>query len=309
MDNNGHPAQDRLTVPGTPQTNKFCAKCNLPFDKENPFFECSICLARVHVTCSAGKYSDAEIAKLKRAITPFFYACFNCTDKFQSGKLKATINNTERMAINHGKEMEKLKNLYELKANQMLTTIQQHETQLQETTRQLELTKIGIAGSSKQANKRARNEEDLNDGNLNDTFSGFNFTKEIAIEIVKQAVAPLIDTMQSFNRRLDEQAAMINEFRQNHQTQHLQFPQLPQTRAPTTPRNAPNLPTKSRLSKKDEAKINMLSYAQAVALAALPPQNIRNISIKGDNAEALKVATALRKDNLFAELPIAPITN
>lgn len=96
---------------------------------------------RVHVSCTTGKYNENEIAKLKRTTTPFFYACFNCTDKFQSGQLKATITSSEKTALLHAKEMEKLKNLYELKANEMLVAIQQKDEVIQDKIRQIELQK------------------------------------------------------------------------------------------------------------------------------------------------------------------------
>lgn len=288
----------------TPHRNKYCLKCNQHFDAANPFFQCSFCGSRVHCACTIGKYNEKEIEKLKRQTTPFHFACFNCEENFTNGSLKASITASEKQALLHAKEMEKLKNLYEHKANDMLELLNEKDEIIQQKTRESKLNKIGAPGPS---GKRTRFEENEN---FDETFSGFLPTKDIIAEIVKQAIAPIVDTLSLFQRRLDDQAVLLGNLRQpqpNMQTQN-QFPMLPDLRLPTTPRNAITPRTnKPRLSRKDEARIQTLSYAQAVALAAMPAENIRNISIMGEHDEALKIANTLRKDNLFADMPINAI--
>lgn len=103
---------------------------------------------------------------------------------------------------------------------------------------------------------------------------------------------------------------MLGNLRRSQNSNQNRFPVLPELRIPTTPRNAITpRPNKPRLSRKDEARINTLSYAQAIALAAMPPENIRNVSIVGETAEATKIANALRKDNLFSDMPINAVNS
>lgn len=185
----------------------------------------------------------------------------------------------------------------------MTNEMNQKDEMLQDTVRQLELQKIGLPGPS---GKRARN-----DDNDDETFSGFSVNKEIATEIIHQAVLPFMDTLKTFQRQLDDQATVLSELRRTIQARpitQVQIPVIPELRIPTTPRNVPTPRiTKSRLSKKDEARIKTLSYAQALALAPMPADNIRNISIKGESQEAEKIASTLRKDNLFSDMPINSI--
>lgn len=62
-------------------------------------------------------------------------------------------------------------------------------------------------------------------------------------------------------------------------------------------------PLAKSLTKAEKLSLTLL-YAHAVAKATTVPENIRNINIIGTPEETSKISTLLRKENLFADLPL-----
>lgn len=136
-----------------------------------------------------------------------------------------------------------------------------------------------------------------------DSFTGFQLFAEVAADIMKKAVEPILSLIEAMSKRLDTYRDDLQEIK-TKASNPITLPEIKVMSEPTPPTSTQIV---RRLAMPNLAKVGALSYAQAAANSPLPPTNIRNINIMGTPQEVQKKFAMLRKDNLFSDVPLKSV--
>lgn len=121
--------------------DKKCFKCSVEIHNVSNTFICVICHRRTHALCASTEFDDASARKLRSTDSQFHFTCCICTDLVKSGAYAQNLENIHQSEIKWAKEMEKIKNVYEERANKMLSDLEAKDKNITEMHRQLVLSR------------------------------------------------------------------------------------------------------------------------------------------------------------------------
>lgn len=208
--------------------DKLCVRCSVEIHNVVNSFVCVMCHRRTNALCAGPEFDDSAARKLRAADCPFMFTCCVCQDFVKSGAFASNLENSQQAELNRAEEMERLKNLYEEKANKMLSEIEERDKHITEMHRQLVLSKeqpIELPSSARSKRKRI-DQGEISDGESErfrdaESFFGFSVPDTEAIKnIIDEQIKPLnaqIQTMaakQDQNLKLLQNATQINNLKQ-----------------------------------------------------------------------------------------------
>lgn len=196
--------------------------------------------------------------------------------------------------------MEKLKVLYEEKANTMLNLLKERDQHITEIHRQLTLPAAKgndepiSARSTKRrkAEQKEGSDEEEEFRNAESFFGYPDITSNQIKSIIDERLSPIGAQFQKLNERQEEPLLVLNQTLQKSQT-----PPAPQPIATQTEQKAAK-PAAKKSSKQLVVSdaISEMTFAEAISKASIEPSHIRNLNIMGNKEESNKIMQQLKRD-------------